>query len=99
MEKMSSHGLMAMVKKNLFGKRDVCSLNTSSNMGSIHWYPSFDKFSLLPKKAGGYEGGYLRLKTFASVVCLLPISLACGYRPTADPILTKKNWLYRPHFT
>jgi hypothetical protein len=39
--------------------------------------------AFLLKKACGYEGGYLRLKTFASVVCLLPISTACGYRPNA----------------
>jgi hypothetical protein len=39
------------VKKNLFGMRDVRSLNTSSNTGSIHRYPSFDKFSLFAEES------------------------------------------------
>jgi len=84
MDKTSSHWVMAMVKKNLLGKRDACSLNTSSNAGSIHLYPGFDKFSLLLKKTGAYAGGYWRLKTFASVVCLLPISPECAYRPNGS---------------
>jgi len=81
MEKVSSNGLMAMVKKNFFWKARRAFFKYRVQHGLYSLVSRLWQISLLPKKAGGYEGGYLRLKTFASVVCLLPISLTCGYRP------------------